>query len=40
MREYVTPDFDVTVFDFEEICVNIISGDPNPSPDPGDEWWG
>lgn len=38
MREYVTPDFDVTVYEIEEICVlsGIGGGDPNPG---GDNWY-
>lgn len=40
MREYLTPDFDVTVYEVEDIITlsNIITGelDDNGS----DHWWG
>lgn len=39
MREYLTPDFDVTVYEVEDIItLSIIPGDPDK--DTGDEWWG
>ena len=39
MREYVTPDFDVTVYEIEDIItLSIGGGDPNPGGG-GDQWW-
>lgn len=36
MREYITPDFDITVFEIEDvITLSIGSNDPN-----GNDWWG
>lgn len=38
MREYLTPDFDVTVYEVEDIItLSIRPGDPDP--DTGDVWW-
>lgn len=38
MREYVTPDFDVTVYEIEDVITTSIgTNDPDPSKDP---WWG
>lgn len=39
MREYLTPDFDVTVYEVEDIItLSIHTGDPDA--DTGDQWWG
>ena len=39
MREYLTPDFDVTVYEVEDIItLSIDKGDPDT--DTGDQWWG
>lgn len=41
MREYLTPDFDVTVYEIEDIIT--ISGFGKEDPDDngsGDAWWG
>lgn len=40
MREYLTPDFDVTVYEVEDIIT--ISGirPIDPDPDDGNKWWG
>lgn len=38
MREYLTPDFDVTVYEVEDIItLSIGDGDPNKG---DDAWWG
>lgn len=38
MREYVTPDFDVTVYEIEDV-ITLSIGDGKP--DGGDtDWWG
>ena len=39
MREYVTPDFDVTVYEIEDVITLSIGGN---DPDGGDTdgWWG
>lgn len=38
MKEYMTPDFDVTVYEIEDvITVSIGSTDPNED---GNDWWG
>lgn len=35
MKEYITPDFDVTVYEIEDvITVSISTGDPDT------DWWG
>ncbi len=40
MREYLTPDFDVTVYKTQDIItLSIGSGDPDDNGS-GDEWWG
>lgn len=40
MREYLTPDFDVTVYEVEDIItLSIGTTDPDPT-NPGEEWWG
>lgn len=36
MREYVTPDFDVTVYEIEDIITVSIGGN---DPDGGDGWY-
>lgn len=39
MREYLTPDFDVTVYEVEDvITLSIGTGDSDQ--DTGDQWWG
>lgn len=41
MREYVTPDFDVTVYEIEDvITVSIGEGGYNGSTDGDGGWWG
>lgn len=38
MKEYITPNFDVTVYEIEDvITVSFTEGDPNGS---DGEWWG
>lgn len=38
MKEYMTPDFDVTIYEIEDvITVSIGANDPN---DDGNDWWG
>lgn len=38
MREYLTPDFDVTVYEVEDIItLSIGDGDPDKG---DDNWWG
>lgn len=41
MREYLTPDFDVTVYEVEDIITlsNIIPTDPDDDGS-GNHWWG
>lgn len=38
MREYLTPDFDVTVYEVEDI-ITLSIGDGDPNSDTGDAWW-
>jgi len=41
IREYVTPDFDVTVYEIEDvITLSIGTGDANDESDNGAGWWG
>ncbi len=41
MREYVTPDFDVTVYEIEDvITVSIGGADPDEDSGNGTGWWG
>ncbi len=41
MEKYVSPDFDVTVFEIEdEISFEITSRDPNSGGSNSGEWWG
>ncbi len=44
MKEYVKPDFDVTIYNFDEniaMSVSIIDKDPDDSDGSGDDrWWG
>lgn len=39
MREYLTPDFDVTVYEVEDIITlsGIVPEDPDEN---GEQWWG
>lgn len=39
MREYVTPDFDVTVYEIEDVITLSIGGNDPDGGKPGD-WWG
>ena len=39
MREYLTPDFDITVYEVEDIITFSI-GTTDPDEDSGDIWWG
>lgn len=40
MREYLTPDFDINVYEIEDIITlsNIITGDPDDNGS-GEAWW-
>ncbi len=39
IREYLTPDFDVTVYEIEDVITLSINGnDPDPV-DPERPWW-
>lgn len=39
MREYLTPDFDVTVYEVEDIItLSITPGDPDDNGS-GEHWW-
>lgn len=39
MREYLTPDFDVTVYEVEDIItLSITPGDPDDNGS-GEAWW-
>lgn len=44
MKEYVKPDFDVTIYEIDEniaFSVSIIYEDPDDSDGSGDDrWWG
>lgn len=41
MREYLTPDFDVTVYEIEDvITVSIGTLDPETDAGLADGWWG
>lgn len=41
IREYLTPDFDVTVFEIEDvITVSVGTADPDADGGRGDGWWG
>ncbi len=38
MREYITPDFDITIYEIEDvITVSFKDGDVD---DNGNQWWG
>ncbi len=40
MREYLTPDFDITVYEFDDIItLSIATSDPDDNGS-GDTWWG
>lgn len=39
MREYLTPDFDVTVYEVEDI-ITLSFGGGDPDKDTGEQWWG
>lgn len=39
MREYLTPDFDVTVYEVEDI-ITLSIGPRDPDEDNGNQWWG
>ena len=36
MREYMTPDFDVTVYEIEDVITLSINGNDSD----GGQWWG
>lgn len=38
MREYITPDFDVTVYEIEDVITLSVTGEPNLD-DNGNRWW-
>ncbi len=38
MREYLTPDFDVTVYEVEDVIT--LSIDPADPDENGEQWWG
>ena len=41
IREYVTPDFDVTVYEIEDvITLSIGNSDPDTDAGMGEGWWG
>lgn len=41
MREYLTPDFDVTVYEVEDIItLSIGDSELDHDKDTGDKWWG
>ncbi len=41
MREYVTPDFDVTVYEIEDVITLSIGGyDPDKNTNDDSGWWG
>ena len=37
MKNYLTPDFDVTVFEIEDVITVSIGGSPNDYD--GNDWW-
>lgn len=39
MKKYETPDFDVTVYEIEDI-ITVSVGGSDPDPDTGDKWFG
>ena len=38
-REYMTPDFDVTVYEIEDV-ITLSMGDKDPNGGDGSGWWG
>lgn len=42
IREYLTPDFDITVYEIEDVITasGVIVGGNDPDPDTGNQWWG
>ena len=39
MREYMTPDFDVTVYEIEDV-ITLSFGDSDPNTENNGQWWG
>lgn len=40
IREYLTPDFDVTIYEIEDVITLSINGnDPDGPVDPNNPWW-
>lgn len=39
MKQYLTPDFDVTVYELEDVITLSIGGN-DPDEDNGESWWG
>lgn len=38
MKDYISPDFNITIFEFEEfITLSVIKTDPDGD---GNDWWG
>lgn len=42
IREYLTPDFDVTVYEIEDVITasGVQIGGNDPDTDTGSDWWG
>lgn len=42
IREYLTPDFDVTVYEIEDVITasGVTIGGNDPDTDTGSDWWG
>lgn len=42
IREYLTPDFDITVYEIEDVITASSPeiGGNDPDPDTGNQWWG
>jgi hypothetical protein len=43
IREYLTPDFDITVYEIEDVITGSSPGIGGNDPDeekPGQQWWG
>lgn len=39
MKEYLTPDFDVTVYEIEDVITLSINSNDGDN-DPNNQWWG
>lgn len=39
MKKYISPDFDVTIYEIEDI-ITLSMGDKDPNGGDGSDWWG